>query len=649
MDKKEVAIPEYYPEILLRKLMIGRSTVDWADYSTPDGAGLQFKGEDTSFSLSFVVPDYVSSADVEYSYMLEGYDKDWSAFSGVNEAPYFKVPAGDYIFRVRYKKDVFDTKYKSFSIPIHILAPWYKTTGACVVYIAFVFLIVLYIGYLIRRYFRNEKIIRKLSKTENQNTSLATDSYKGREIVNYFTLIYRACDQLRAENISYEKRCEKIEQIREAVISQLIWSDLGNEDFRLLSPVQFSISSHLYLWELSNEVLQTLEAQGVNISLLHIEIPDSFCFPVYKNVLRCIFYYSYLYISGKSTVGVRVNATEEDGKMLLTFISPDDMVKRLYEVLSHRDTSSDKKGSDEAFRIQMMQSFVLSALEQQQCELFYNKMEHGNRLSIAFQPAAVTHQEEDKKIIVFLEDRDEMVWLISDLLSEEYVIHPVKSIQLAFEEMRRSVPAIFLVDMLMYAEAEGTFMEYMNKNRSLLSKTAFIPMLTWEASSSIQRELILWSDSYVIFPYDIPFLKEQIHKTIYGKQEAKQIYIDDLAGWADSIVCTTAEQADFIRKFLHVVEHNLDREDLGSTFVAEQMAMSSRQFYRKFKEISGMPPGDLIKNYRMKKAAILLLNEELSIQDVISDVGISSRSYFYKEFTRKYGMTPKDYRKRHIK
>ena len=43
----------------------------------------------------------------------------------------------------------------------------------------------------------------------------------------------------------------------------------------------------------------------------------------------------------------------------------------------------------------------------------------------------------------------------------------------------------------------------------------------------------------------------------------------------------------------------------------------------------------------MEKAARLLQNEELSIQDVISDVGISSRAYFYKEFTRKFGVTPK--------
>ena len=79
----------------------------------------------------------------------------------------------------------------------------------------------------------------------------------------------------------------------------------------------------------------------------------------------------------------------------------------------------------------------------------------------------------------------------------------------------------------MYADAESTFIKYVNKNRSMLSRTAFIPMLTWKVSASMQRELILWADSYIVLPYDIPFLKETIHKVIYGKREARQIYMED--------------------------------------------------------------------------------------------------------------------------
>ena len=100
----------------------------------------------------------------------------------------------------------------------------------------------------------------------------------------------------------------------------------------------------------------------------------------------------------------------------------------------------------------------------------------------------------------------------------------------------------------------------------------------------------------------------------------------------------------FIKKVVHIIEENINNEVLGPAFIAETMAMSSRQFYRKFKEVSGMTPSDFIKNYRLEKAARLLKTTELSIKEIIDTIGISSRSYFHKEFTGKYGKTPKEYR-----
>ena len=83
-------------------------------------------------------------------------------------------------------------------------------------------------------------------------------------------------------------------------------------------------------------------------------------------------------------------------------------------------------------------------------------------------------------------------------------------------------------------------------------------MLTWKVGSAIQRELILWSDSYIVLPYDILFLREVVHNAIYGKREAKQIYMEELGDLAGQIVCTTTEQADFIRKLLKVIEEKPD-------------------------------------------------------------------------------------------
>jgi len=645
LDKEMQTAPEFYPDILLRKLTIGRTQVLQGDYYTDDGKALQFKGTEISFTLSFVVPDFLSGEDIEYSYQLEGYDKDWTSFSSINEASYTGVSAGDYIFKVRYKRDVFDTEYRHFSIPVHILSPWYRSAPAYLIYFIFFLLLLGYVVYLLRKNFLQERMMKRLMGTESRGKS--GTFHTDRKVLEDFTLIYNYCDQLRAENLSYEQCLEKVSLIRETVMTALLNpATLHLEELKQFFPDRFIVSARMSIQGVSQEVLRTLEEQGIDHSSITSVIPEHLTFPVYKNALYSILYCCYLRITEmKGTHGVIVEMSEQDGKMQLHFSSKDATVKTLYEYLSGETSSVVEKDSDHAFCIHLLLGFVRSALERIHATLHYGNDESSNRLTIVFEPAVLTVVgEQGKKTVLLLEDRDEMTWLISNFLADEYVVHQVKSVQLAFEEIRRSAPALLLVDMTMYVDAESTFMEYVSRNRTLLSKTAFIPLLTWEVGSAIQKELILWSDSYIVLPYDILFLREVVHNAIYGKREAKQVYMEELGDLAGQIVCTTTEQADFIRKLLKVIEENLDKEELGSTLIADRMAMSSRQFYRKFKEISNTAPGDLIKSYRMEKAARLLLDEELSIQDVIMEVGISSRSYFYKEFTRRFGMTPKDYR-----
>ncbi len=645
LDKQMQAAPEFYPDILLRKLTIGHTQVVQENYYTDDGKALQFKGAEVSFTLSFIVPDFLSGEDIEYSYQLEGYDKDWTSFSSINEASYTGVPAGDYLFKVRYKRDVFDTEYRHFSIPVHILSPWYRSAPAYFIYFIIFLLLLGYVIYLLRKNYLQERMMKTLMGTERCRKS--ETAYTDRRVLEDFTLIYNYCDQLRAENLSYEQCLEKVSLIRETVMTALLNPDtLHLEELKQFFPDRFIVSARMSIQGVSQEVLRTLEEQGIDHSSITSAIPEHITFPVYKNALYSILYCCYLRIAEmKGTYGVIVDMSEQDGKMQLHFSSKDVTVKALYEYLSDKASSVAEKDADYVFGVHLLLGFVRSALERIHAVLRYEHDESGSRLTIVFEPALLpVTGEQGKKTVLLLEDRDEMTWLISNFLADEYVVHQVKSVQLAFEEIRRSAPALLLVDMTMYANAESTFMEYVSRNRTLLSRTAFIPLLTWKVSSAIQRELILWSDSYVVLPYDILFLREVVHNAIYGKREAKQIYMEELGDLAGQIVCTTTEQADFIRKLLKVIEENLDKEELGSTLIADRMAMSSRQFYRKFKEISNTAPGDLIKSYRMEKAARLLLDEELSIQDVIMEVGISSRSYFYKEFTRRFGMTPKDYR-----
>jgi AraC-like DNA-binding protein len=130
------------------------------------------------------------------------------------------------------------------------------------------------------------------------------------------------------------------------------------------------------------------------------------------------------------------------------------------------------------------------------------------------------------------------------------------------------------------------------------------------------------------------------------KPATSHIYVSELGSLSADIVCRTPGQVHFVHGLLRIIEANIDSDRLGTKLIADHLGMSQRQFYRKFREVSSGTPGDLIKNYRMEKAARLLADRSVPIRMVIAEVGISSRAYFYKEFAHRFGMTPGEFRTR---
>ena len=135
----------------------------------------------------------------------------------------------------------------------------------------------------------------------------------------------------------------------------------------------------------------------------------------------------------------------------------------------------------------------------------------------------------------------------------------------------------------------------------------------------------------------LKLLADALSTALDGKKRRK---MEELGSLADDISCTSEDDIAFVRKTIQVLSENITREDLGTAFIADRLAMTPRSFYRRFRSVSNITPGALIKIYRLEMASRLLLDENKQILDVLAEVGISSRSYFYKEFTARFGMTP---------
>ena len=63
------------------------------------------------------------------------------------------------------------------------------------------------------------------------------------------------------------------------------------------------------------------------------------------------------------------------------------------------------------------------------------------------------------------------------------------------------------------------------------------------------------------------------------------------------------------------------------------------------KRCCGRPFQELQQELRLQKAAKLLISSDATIDEIVSAIGYSEKSYFYRTFKKKYGLTPKEFRK----
>jgi DNA-binding CsgD family transcriptional regulator len=94
---------------------------------------------------------------VRYSIMLQGFDKEWSAWSKKTEKDYTNLSAGKYIFLVKsINNRGIESAVKKYSFTI--LPPWYRTIAAMLAYLViFIGLNYLFFTWLRKLYRKQEK------------------------------------------------------------------------------------------------------------------------------------------------------------------------------------------------------------------------------------------------------------------------------------------------------------------------------------------------------------------------------------------------------------------------------------------------------------------------------------------------------------
>jgi transcriptional regulator GlxA family with amidase domain len=85
-------------------------------------------------------------------------------------------------------------------------------------------------------------------------------------------------------------------------------------------------------------------------------------------------------------------------------------------------------------------------------------------------------------------------------------------------------------------------------------------------------------------------------------------------------------------------------QPVGMDAVAEELGLSRKQFYLRFRREMGMTPNDYLQRLRLQAAEKLLLTTDWTVETVGTESGFPRAPYFCRVFRSYFGRTPGQYR-----
>jgi len=175
--------------------------------------------------------------------------------------------------------------------------------------------------------------------------------------------------------------------------------------------------------------------------------------------------------------------------------------------------------------------------------------------------------------------------------------------------------------------------------------TSHIPLILLTANANVESKLAglqTGADDYLTKPFHAEELIVRVSNLIQQRKKLRERYSRELTLQPAAIAVSTVDEK-FLEKVLKIMEVNVSNDAFDVEAFGREIGMSRMQLHRKFKALTDQSPGEFIRSYRLKRAAMLLSKNYGNISEVAFSVGFSSLTYFTKCFKDQYGQTPSDY------
>jgi signal transduction histidine kinase/DNA-binding response OmpR family regulator len=250
----------------------------------------------------------------------------------------------------------------------------------------------------------------------------------------------------------------------------------------------------------------------------------------------------------------------------------------------------------------------------------------------------VSGQPGDRPTVLVVEDNDDARAFIGSILNGNYDVHLAASGKEALGIAQHFVPDVVISDVMMPGMDGYELCRELKTNES----TSHVPviLLTALADGGDRIEgLEHGADEYLTKPFDGQELQMRIRNLLRQREEIRKHY-RRLVTLAPSPEQRLSMEDAFLQKVNASVLAHLADEQYGIEVLAQDVALSRTQVYRKLKALTDLAPVEYIRRLRLQRDKELLERHAGTVGEIAYQAGFSNASWFAKCYREEFGVAP---------
>jgi signal transduction histidine kinase/DNA-binding response OmpR family regulator len=250
----------------------------------------------------------------------------------------------------------------------------------------------------------------------------------------------------------------------------------------------------------------------------------------------------------------------------------------------------------------------------------------------------------DSSVLLIVEDNADLRAYMRSQFEDDFEVIEADNGTTGFELAERYVPDIVVSDIMMPG-IDGIALCAALKSTD---KANHIPVILLTAKATIDNRLEgleTGADDYLTKPFVANELEVRVRNLIASRRQLRGKYSKALL-LRPSEIEVPSRQQEFLDRILIVMERHIGEEGFSVELLAQEMAMSRSQLHRKLKAYTTQSPNEMIRSFRLRRAADLIEKDAGTLSEIAYRVGFSSQAYFTRCFVEEFQCTPSEHRKK---